>query len=100
MTRKEIIVVIMIIILILTIVLIFHNKNQIKKTSKKITSQNSVVVDYNDEDGKYIVYDETGKEIYNGTNKAEAEFRERHPDFNPGFEELDQNMIPTEVIED
>ena len=93
MTKKELIIVIGIIILFV-IILFVVNKNKIKKKSEENQIQNSVRTEYNDEEEKYVVYDDTGKEIYNGTNKAEAEFRERHPDFNPGFEDVDQNMIP------
>ena len=98
MTKKELIIVIGIIILILLVIL-FVSKNKIKKKSEENQIQNSVRTEYNDEEEKYVVYDETGKEIYNGTNKAEAEFRERHPDFDPGFDVMDQNIVPTEIIE-
>ena len=97
MTKKEMIVVIGI-ILFFIIILFFVNKNKIRKKSEE-NSQNSVRTEYNEDEERYLVYDETGNEIYNGTNRAEAEFRQRHPDFNPGFEELDQNMIPTEIVE-
>ena len=96
MTKKELIIVIGIIILILLVIL-FVSKNKIKKKSEENISQNSVKTVYNDEEEKYVVYDETGEEIYNGTNKAEAEFRERHPDFDPGFDVMDQNVIPAEI---
>ena len=98
MTKKELIIVIGIIILILLVIL-FVSKNKIKKKSEENQIQNSVRTEYNDDEEKYVVYDETGKEIYNGTNKAEAEFRERHPDFDPGFDDMDQNLVPAEIIE-
>ena len=96
MRKKEAIIIIGIIVIIL-VVMFCINKNKTHKNSEKNISQNSVRTEYNNEEEKYVVYDETGKEIYNGTNRAEAEFRERHPDFNPGFEE--ENMILTEIYE-
>ena len=98
MTKKEILILVIIIILIL-LVIVFINKNKMKKKTEENQVQNSVRTKFDEDEQKYVVYDETGKEIYNGTNKAEAEFRERHPDFNPGFENLNQNMVPTEIIE-
>ncbi len=98
MTKKEILITVIIIILILLVIL-FINKNKMKKKIEENLTQNSVKTMYNEDKEKYVVYDEKGKEIYNGTDKVEAEFRERHPDFNPGFENLNQNMIPTEIIE-
>ena len=96
MTKKELIIVIGIIILFVIILFVV---NKIKKKSEENQIQNSVRTEYNDEEEKYVVYDESGKEIYNGTNKAEAEFRERHPDFDPGFDDMDQNLVPAEIIE-
>lgn len=98
MTKKELVIIIGI-ILLCVIILFVANKNKIKKKSEENQIQNSVKTVYNDKEEKYVVYDETGKEIYNGTNKAEAEFRERHPDFDPGFDVMDQNIVPTEIIE-
>ena len=98
MTKNELIVIIGIVLLAI-IILFVVNKNKIKQKAEENLIQNSVRTIYNEDEEKYVVYDETGKEIYNGTNKAEAEFRERHPDFNPGFENLDQNMVPTEINE-
>ena len=80
--NKKFVILFEIIILILIIVLIV-NKNKIKKKTEENLTQNSVKTIYNEDDEKYVVYDETGEEIYNGTNRAEAEFRERHSDFNP-----------------
>ena len=94
MTKKELIVVIVIMIVIISLLVFFVNKNNVKKKSEESNSQNTVRLEYDENDGKYLVYDETGKEIYNGTNMAEAEFRERHPDFNLDFDDVDQNMIP------
>ena len=98
MTKKELMVIIGIVFLAV-IILFVVNKNKIKKKSEENQTQNLVRTEYNDEEEKYVVYDETGTEIYNGTNRAEVEFRERHPDFNPGFEDLDQNMVLTEMVE-
>ena len=94
MTKKELTVVIGIMIVFIVLIVFFMNKNNVKKKSEESNSQNTVRLEYDENDEKYLVYDETGKEIYNGTNRAEAEFRERHPDFNPGFEDVDQNMVP------
>ena len=80
--NKKLVILFGIIILILIIVFIV-NKNKIKKRTEENLIQKSVKTIYNEDEEKYVVYDEVGKEIYNGTNKAEAEFRERHPDFNP-----------------
>ena len=82
--NKKLVILFGIIILILIMFLII-NKNKIKKKTEENLTQNSVKTIYNEQEEKYVVYDKTGKEIYNGTDKAEAEFRERHPDFDPGF---------------
>ena len=85
MTKRELIVIIGIIsLIIMTLVIFSINKNKIKKKNEELSiSQNIEWLEYDENEGKYLVYDEAGKEIYNGTNRAEAEFRERHPDFNP-----------------
>ncbi len=96
MTKKEIIVIIGTIILFV-IILFAINKNKIKKKSEENILQNSVRTEYNEDEGKYVVYDEDGKEIYDGTEKSEAEFYHKHPDFDPGFETLDQNYLPSDM---
>ncbi len=94
MTKKELTVVIGIMIVIIALIVFLVNKNKVNGKVEEVNFQNTVRLEYDENNGKYLVYDEIGKEIYNGTNRAEAEFRERHPDFNPGFEDVDQNMIP------
>ena len=79
MSKKGILILVIIIILILLVILFV---NKMKEKKEENLTQNSVKTIYEDEE-KYIVYDENGEEIYNGTDKAEAEFIERHPDFNP-----------------
>ena len=81
MTNRNIVLFTIVIILVLLILLIV-NKNKVHKKEEN-NFKNMVKTEYIDNEGKYLVYDESGKEIYNGTDKAEAEFRERHPDFNP-----------------
>lgn len=92
MTKKELIIIV-IVILLFVVILFGNNKNKMNKKTEENISRNSVRTEYNDDEGKYVVYDETGKEIYNGTNKAEAEFIERHPDFDPMIEPIDTNDI-------
>ncbi len=96
MSRKELIIILSVIILFL-IILFVVNKNKIKKKSEENILQNSVRTEYNEDEGKYVVYDENGKEIYNGTEKSEAEFYHKHPDFDPGFETLNQNYLPSDM---
>ena len=86
MSRKELIIILSVIILFL-IILFVVNKNKIKKKSEENILQNSVRTEYN----------ENGKEIYNGTEKSEAEFYHKHPDFDPGFETLNQNYLPSDM---
>ena len=90
MTRKELIIIVIIVLLII-VILFAKNKSKIDEKAEENISRNSVRTEYNDDEGKYVVYDETGREIYNGTNKAEAEFRERHPDFDPMIDQFDSD---------
>lgn len=72
-----------------------NNKNQLNEIN---TSQTRI--EYNEDEEKYVVYDKTGKEIYNGTSEVEANFYKDNPDFDPMIEQLDSDDAQIEDVEE
>ena len=91
MTKEKIIIIIVAIILIILIFVgITKNKN-VKKEEHK-----NEIINIVEDNGRYIVYDENGQEVYNGIDRAEADFYRLHPDYDTGFERSDEDIYIAE----
>ena len=99
MRKGGILILVLSILVIVLIVFMLDKKTDNKNQLNEInTSQTRI--EYNEDEEKYVVYDEKGKEIYNGTSEVEANFYKDNPDFDPMIEQLDSDDAQIEDVEE
>ena len=99
MRKGGILILVLSILVIVLIVFMLDKKTDNKNKLNEInTSQTRI--EYNEDQEKYVVYDEKGKKIYNGTSEVEANFYKDNPDFDPMIDQFDSSDAHVGDIED
>ncbi len=89
--RKGGILILVLSMLVIVLIVFMLDKRTDNKNKLNEINTSQTRIEYNEDEQKYVVYDEKGKEIYNGTSEVEANFYKDNPDFDPMIDQFDSN---------